>query len=133
MTIVANVMEERTMALGRRKPVQQQDLFVTADDLPRSDGHAFYSKLNRLLSEAGFDQWIEKLCQPYYSQVRGRPGIPPGVYFRMLLVGYFEGIQSQRGIAWRCADSLSIRQFLGLKLTDFPTSSFLELARPSTH
>lgn len=118
------------MALGRRKPVQQQDLFVTADDLPRSDGHAFYSKLNRLLSEAGFDQWIEKLCQPYYSQVRGRPGIPPGVYFRMLLVGYFEGIQSQRGIAWRCADSLSIRQFLGLKLTDHsPDHSSLTVIR----
>ncbi len=106
------------MALGRRSVVQQKDLFILAEDRPRSDGHIFHTKLNRLLEQAGFDAWIEKLCAPYYSQVRGRPGIPPGVYFRMLLVGYFEGIQSQRGIAWRCADSLSIREFLGLKLTD---------------
>ncbi|AMV35323.1 Transposase DDE domain protein [Pirellula sp. SH-Sr6A] len=118
------------MALGRRKSVQQQDLFITAEDLPRSVGHVFYTKLNRLLDEAGFDSWIEKLCNPYYSQARGRPGIPPGVYFRMLLVGYFEGIQSQRGIAWRCADSLSIRQFLGLKLTDHsPDHSSLTVIR----
>jgi len=130
MSINAIAMEERTMALGRRKSVQQQDLFITAVDLPRSDGHVFYAKLNRLLEEADFDAWIEKLCAPYYSQVRGRPGIPPGVYFRMLLVGYFEGIQSQRGIAWRCADSLSIRQFLGLKLTDHsPDHSSLTVIR----
>lgn len=88
------------MAHGRRKPVQQQDLFITALDLPLSDGHGFYAKLNQLLEGAGFDAWIEKLCGPYYSQVRGRPGIPPSVYFRILLVGYFEGIQCQRGIAW---------------------------------
>jgi transposase len=130
MSINAIAMEESKMALGRRKSVQQQDLFITAVDLPRSDGHVFYAKLNQLLEEAGFDTWIEKLCAPYYSQVRGRPGIPPGVYFRMLLVGYFEGIQSQRGIAWRCADSLSIRQFLGLKLTDHsPDHSSLTVIR----
>ena len=123
-------MEECTMALGRRKSVQQQDLFVLAEDMPRSDGHIFYRSLNRLLEQADFDPWIEKLCAPYYSQVRGRPGIPPGVYFRMLLVGYFEGIQSQRGIAWRCADSLSIREFLGLKLTDHsPDHSSLTVIR----
>ena len=118
------------MALRRRKVAQQQDLFLSSVDLPRSDGHMFYAKLNRLLAEAGFDGWIEQLCQPFYSEVRGRPGIPPGVYFRMLLVGYFEGIQSQRGIAWRCADSLSIRQFLGLKLTDHsPDHSSLTVIR----
>jgi transposase len=123
-------MEECSMALGRRKDTQQQELFVLAHEMPRSDGHVFYSKLNRLLERAGFDAWIEQLCAPYYSQVRGRPGIPPGVYFRMLLVGYFEGIQSQRGIAWRCADSLSIRQFLGLKLTDHsPDHSSLTVIR----
>jgi len=123
-------MEDSKMALGRRKPVKQQDLFITAVDLPRSDGHVFFAKLNQLLEGAGFDAWIEKLCGPYYSQVRGRPGILPGVYFRMLLVGYFEGIQSQRGIAWRCADSLSIRQFLGLKLTDHsPDHSSLTVTR----
>jgi transposase len=130
MSIIAIDMEECTMALGRRKSVQQQDLFITAEDLPRSDGHVFYTKLNRLLEEAGFDAWIEKLCAPFYSQARGRPSIPPSVYFRMLFVGYFEGIQSQRGIAWRCADSLSIRQFLGLKLTDHsPDHSSLTVIR----
>ena len=66
--------------------------------------------MNRLLAESGFDPWIEKRCDPYYAQEekRGQPSIPPGVYFRMLLVGYFEGIGSQRGIAWRCADSFSL-------------------------
>jgi transposase len=78
----------------------------------------FYEKLNALLNEAGFDRWIEELCQPYYHRQQGRPGIPPGVYFRMLLVGYFEGIGSQRGIAWRCADSLSLRRFLGVPLSE---------------
>ena len=72
------------------------------------------------LAEAGFDRWIERRCRPYYEQdeTRGQPSIPPGVYFRMLLVGYFEGIDSQRGIAWRCADSLSLRQFLGVPLDE---------------
>ena len=106
------------MALGRRKKSQQQELFVTTDSLPTSDGHVFYSKLNQLLADEGFDPWIEELCASFYSPSRGRPGIPPGTYFRMLLVGYFEGIQSQRGIAWRCADSLSLRKFLGIPLTE---------------
>ena len=72
-------------------------------------GHPFYQKLNELLAEAGFDRWIEGRCRRYYAaeEKRGQPSIPPGVYFRMLLVGYFEGIDSQRGIAWRCADSLA--------------------------
>ncbi|MFO0904013.1 MAG: transposase [Pirellulales bacterium] len=106
------------MALGRRKGEVQQDLFITADQLPKSIGHVFYRKLNELLAEAGFDRWVEDLCGPYYSQCKGRPGIPPGVYFRMLIVGYFEGLQSCRGIAWRCADSLSLRSFLGVPLTE---------------
>lgn len=106
------------MALGRRKGEQQQDLFIMATDLPRSVGHIFYTKLNELLAEAGFDCWVEDKCESYYSSGKGRPGIAPGVYFRMLLVGYFEGIQSQRGIAWRCADSLSLRSFLGIPLTE---------------
>jgi len=95
------------MAMGRRKTGRQDSLFITADNLPRSQGHPFYKALNRLLAEAGFDRWIEQRCLPYYEQVetRGQRSIPPGVYFRMLLVGYFEGIDSQRGIAWRCADS----------------------------
>lgn len=106
------------MAMGRRKAERQEVLFVPAEDLPRSAGHPFYQALNRLLAGAGFDTWVEELCRPHYAQAerRGQPSIPPGVYFRMLLVGYFEGIDSQRGIAWRCADSLSIREFLGLPL-----------------
>jgi transposase len=105
------------MGMGKRQPVQE-GLFVAYDALPRSAGHPFYVKLNELLEEAAFDRWLEKRCAQYYSQAekRGQPSIPPGVYFRMLLIGYFEGIDSQRGIAWRCADSLSLRQFLGIAL-----------------
>jgi len=99
------------MALGRRKDQVQGELWVATHELPRSPGHVFYEKLNGLLAEGGFDAWIENLCEPHYAKT-GRPGIPPGVYFRMLLVGYFEGIGSQRGIAWRCSDSLSLRSFL---------------------
>jgi transposase len=106
------------MAMGRRKREQQESLFISAQDLPRSAGHPFYVALNRLLAEADFDRWIETRCERYYNQQekRGQPSIPPGVYFRMLLVGYFEGIDSQRGIAWRCADSLALREFLGIPL-----------------
>jgi transposase len=102
-----------TMALGKRKR-EQQGLWVATTDLPKSPGHPFYKKLNQLLAEAKFDDWIEKLCQPHYAVVMGRPSIPPGVYFRMILVGYFEGIGSQRGIAWRCGDSRSLAEFLGV-------------------
>lgn len=120
------------MAMGRRKTERQDTLFITADHLPRSQGHPFYQALNRLLAIAGFDRWIEQRCVPYYEQVetRGQRSIPPGVYFRMLLVGYFEGIDSQRGIAWRCADSLSLRTFLGLALDEHsPDHSTLSLTR----
>jgi hypothetical protein len=82
---------------------------VATPSLPVAPGHAFYVKLNELLAERGFDEWVEQLCDPYYAKT-GRPGIPPGVYFRMLMVGHFEGIGSQRGIAWRCSDSLSLRK-----------------------
>jgi transposase len=109
------------MAMGKRKP-RQESLFIAADHLAQAPGHPFYQKLNALLEEAGFDRWVERLCRPYYEQVekRGRPSVPPGVYFRMLFIGYFEGLGSQRGIAWRCADSLALRQFLGIPL-DQPT------------
>jgi transposase len=119
------------MAMGKRKQ-RQESLFITADDLPRSDGHPFYQKLNALLAEAGFDAWIERRCRPFYEQEekRGKPSIPPGVYFRMLLVGYFEGIDSQRGIAWRCADSLSLRTFLGVPLGEAtPDHSTMSVTR----
>jgi transposase len=104
------------MALGHRNQEQQPSFWIAVDALPRSEGHVFYCKLNKLLREAGFDEFVERLCEPYYHDTMGRPGIPPGVYFRMLLVGYFEGLGSQRGIAWRCADSLSLREFLGIPL-----------------
>jgi transposase len=118
------------MALGKRETERQADLFLLAAQLPRSPGHVFFQKLNRLLAEAGFDPWAEKLCEPYYADGRGRPGIPPGTYFRMLLVGYFEGLSSQRGIAWRCSDSLSLRDFLGIPLgDDSPDHSSLSVIR----
>ena len=97
------------MALGRRKD-EQQEMWVATTNLPKSQGHVFYRKLNEVFAEAGFDRMAEKLCRSHYHSHIGRPSIPPGVYFRMLLVGYFEGIGSQRGIAWRCADSLSLRE-----------------------
>jgi transposase len=118
------------MALGRRKTERQEAFWIAAGDLPRSEGHVFYRKLNQLLAEAGFDRFVEELCVPYYDRAQGRPSIPVGVYFRMLLVGYFEGIGSQRGIAWRCADSLSLREFLGIPLTeDTPDHSSLTRIR----
>jgi transposase len=123
-------LEAETMAMGKREPEQQQELFVTHDKLPRSPGHVFYDKLNGLLREAGFDQYVEGRCEPYYAPGIGRPSVPPGVYFRMLLVGYFEGINSQRGIAWRCSDSLSLRKFLGVPLgEDSPDHSSLTYIR----
>ena len=105
------------MALGKRRE-EQQVFLVATNELPRSPGHPFYAKLNELLAEAGFDAWVEKRCRDLYSESTGRPSIPPGVYFRMLLVGYFEGLDSQRGIAWRCRDSRSLCSFLGLGPTE---------------
>lgn len=105
------------MAMGKRAS-RQESLFIATDQLAQSPGHPFYRRLNALLAEAGFDRWVEQRCRKYYEQdePRGRKSIPPGVYFRMVFVGYFEGIDSQRGIAWRCADSLALRQFLGVPL-----------------
>jgi IS5 family transposase len=104
--------------MGQRRREIQESLFIATDRLPRAAGHPFYERLNPLLAEAGCDSWIENRCQQYYAAEgsAGRPSIPPGLYFRMLLVGYFEGLDSQRGIAWRCADSLGLRRFLGLSL-----------------
>ena len=126
------------MAMGRRNVEQQGELWIPTTRMPRSPGHVFYAKLNELLAEAGFDRWVEDLCRPYYADKMGRPGIPPGVYFRMLLVGYFEGIGSQRGIAWRCADSLSLRKFLGMAANEeSPDHSSLPIIRarlpPAVH
>jgi len=100
------------MAMGKRRETQSQ-LFVATADLPRSPGHPFYDRLNQLLDEHHFDSFAEGLCAPFYHDSLGRPGLAPGRYFRLLLLGYFEGIDSERGIAWRAADSLSLRAFLG--------------------
>ena len=116
------------MALCRRRNEQQQ-MWVATTDVARSPGHPFYRALNELLKKGGFDRWVEKRCAEYYAQ-GGRPGIPPGVYFRMIFIGYFEGIGSQWGIAWRCSDSLSLREFLGVDATQrTPDHSSLTVIR----
>lgn len=104
------------MAMGRRKRHQQQPLFIAASDLPRTPAHPFYERLNQLLDLHQFDPFVETLCQPFYHHSLGRPSLPPTQYFRLLLLGYFEGIGSERGIAWQAADSLSLRVFLGYDL-----------------
>jgi transposase len=103
------------MAMGKRKK-QQKAMWVSASELPMSPGHPFYLRLNRALEAADFDSYVERLCRGFYAPVMGRPSLSPGRYFRLLLVGYFEGLDSERGIAWRAADSLAIRSFLGLEL-----------------
>ena len=100
------------MALGRRGRERQGELWVATGDVPRAPRHLFYEKLNEVLKSSRFDGLLEELCEEYYAK-NGRPSIPPGVFFRMLLIGYFEDISSQRGIAWRCEDSRSLQQFLG--------------------
>ena len=104
------------MSMRSRPKASQADLWIATTDLARTPGHPFYERLNGLLSEAKFDSFVEALCRSFYAEGKGRPSIPPGVYMRMLLVGFFEGLDSERGIAWRCADSLSLRQFLGFQL-----------------
>jgi transposase len=101
------------MAMGKRKGAQAA-MWVAATDLPVSPGHPFYTRLNTILDEAGFDRFVEAQCEAFYAPVMGRPSLPPGRYFRLLLLGYFEGIDSERGIAWRAADSLAVRSFVGL-------------------
>jgi transposase len=103
------------MAMGKRTS-EQAPMWVAATDLPVSPSHPFYARLNTILDEAGFDRFAEEQCQQFYAPVMGRPGLPPGRYFRLLLVGYFEGLDSERGIAWRAADSLAVRSFVGLGL-----------------
>jgi transposase len=106
------------MSMGCRPTEYQPELWVPTADLPQSPGHVFYDQLNQLLREAGFDRFAEDLCREHYADGVGRDSIPPGVYFRMLFVGYFEGLDSQRAIAWRCSDSLSLRAFLGTPLNE---------------
>ena len=117
------------MALGRQGE-RQTDLIVGWAELPRSPGHAFYDRLQTVLREAGFDGFAEQQCAPYYASKLGRPSLPPGRYFRMHLIGYFEGIDSERGLEWRCADSLSLREFLRLGTTEaVPDHTWLSRTR----
>ena len=106
------------MSMKKRSRGRQETLWIAHDSIAESPGHPFYEKLESVLREAGFDAFVESECAPYYAKKQGRPSIPPGVYFRMLMIGYFERIDSERGICWRCADSLSLRRFLGLGLDD---------------
>ncbi len=94
-------------------------MWVATNDLPRSAAHPFYTRLNQILDKHDFDGYVEGLCQRFYAD-EGRPGLPPGRYFRLLLIGYFEGLDAERAIAWRAADSFALREFLGLVLPDAP-------------
>lgn len=104
------------MAMGKRSG-RQQGLWIEAASA-RGPGHPFYRAVNRLLSRHDLDAFIEEQCRPYYAERIGRPSLPPAVYFRLLLIGYFEGLDSERGIAWRVADSLTLREFLGYELSE---------------
>ena len=107
------------MAMGTRKRERQQDLWIATKDVVETPANAFYDRLNQILDEHKFDAKVERLCQKFYKKSPyGRPSMAPGVYFRSLLIGYFEGLDSERGIAWRTADSLSLRKFLGYALDE---------------
>jgi len=117
------------MAMGREGD-RQGDLIVTWSELPRSPGHVFYDRLQEVLIAGGFDGFVEAACEPYYAVKMGAPSLPPGRYFRMHMVGYFEGIASERGIAWRCSDSMSLRDFLRLEnREEAPDHSWLSKTR----
>ena len=107
------------MAMGKKPAARQPSpMWVTTADLPTNAGHPFFERLNRVLEEAGFDAFVEGLCGAFYAARMGRPSLRPGRYFRLLFIGYFEGLSSERGIAWRVADSLSLRSFLDLDVTE---------------
>ena len=108
------------MAIGKRKRKRQETLWIPTNEIPNAPAHPFYKRLNSILTKHGFDDFVEENCAKFYAPKMGRPGLAPGIYFRMLLVGYFEGLDSERGIAWRAADSLALRDFLGLALTEAP-------------
>lgn len=118
------------MSMSKRQNHEQQQFWIPTGRLATPPGHPFYERLNKLLDEHGFDRFVERRCERFYAKRMGRPSIAPGVYFRMLLIGYFEGIDSERGIAWRCADSLALRAFLGYSLDQHtPDHSSLSVIR----
>src|ERR1039457_3631894 len=105
------------MAMNKRSGGgQDEDIWVALTGLAGAPGHPFYRRLNELLEGAGFDEFVEGLCARFYHARLGRPSLMPGVYFRALLIGYFEGIDGERGIAWRVAGSLGLRRFLRIGL-----------------
>src|SRR5450432_875795 len=107
------------MAMGRRRTrVRQEGLWTPTAALPVGASHPFYQRLNQILDEKKFDEYVEAICEQFYADEVGRPGLSPGIYFRLLMVGYFEGIDSERGIAWRASDSLSIRSFVRVALDE---------------
>src|SRR5713226_429737 len=107
------------MAMGRRKGrARTPGLWIAANELPATGGHPFYQRLNQVLDRHDFDLFVEGQCAGFYASTIGRPSLTPGTYFRLLLIGYFEGIDAERGIAWRTADSLGLRQFLGFGLDE---------------
>src|SRR5438046_8297834 len=107
------------MAMGTRKQREkQEDIWIAHSKLASAPGHPFYQRLNELLEAEGFDQFVEQRCAKFYAEKYGRPSLTPGIYFRSLLIGYFEGIGAERGIAWRLADSLALRRFVGIALDE---------------
>ena len=117
------------MAMGRQGD-RQGELMVMWSEMPRSPGHVFYDRLQEVLLGAGFDGFVEDACRAFYARTMGAPSVPPGRYFRMHMVGYFEGIDSERGIEGRCSDSFSLREFLRLETTDrVPDHSWLSKTR----
>ncbi len=108
------------MAMGTRKQREkQEDLWIAHAELASAPGHPFYQRLNELLEGECFDEFVEGRCAKFYAEKNGRPSLTPGIYFRALLIGYFEGIGAERGIAWRLADSLALRRFVGIALDEY--------------
>src|ERR1700753_150184 len=106
------------MAMGTRKKRERQESLWYGNELPKAPGHPFYSRVNAILDKAGFDPFSERSCAGFYHAKLGRPSLAPGLYFRIMMIGFFEGIDSERGIAWRLADSLTLRQFLSIGLDE---------------
>ncbi len=106
------------MAMGTRKRLERQEPLWYQSELPEAPGHPFYQRLNRVLDEEGFDRFCEGRCRGFYHEKLGRPSLAPGIYFRLMMIGFFEGLDSERGIAWRVADSLTLRQFLRIGLDE---------------
>src|SRR5580658_3306435 len=106
------------MAMGTRKQRGRQEGLWYDAELPTAPGHPFYKRLNEVLDGAGFDRLCESNCVEFYHEKLGRPSLAPGLYFRIMMIGFFEGLDSERGIAWRLADSLTLRQFLSIGLDE---------------